>query len=120
MSGHNTPYHMYQSPLSQEDPGDAMTIDINRYGALMELVSTAAGGETRTLKAPSKAGILATLRMKTDGGDIVITAAAGWNVTGNTTCTFADVGDQVVLLSVSAATGYRWEILVNTGSAALV
>lgn len=117
MSGHNTPYHMYQGPLSVPDPGDGKNIAINRYGAIVELVSAA--GETRTLAAPSKAGVLATIRMKTDGGDIVLTASAGLNVAGNTTATFADVGDQIVLLSVSAASGYRWEILVNTGSVAL-
>ena len=116
MSAHNTPYHMFQGPLSVPDPANGGSIVIDRYGQLVELVSVGAD-ETRTLIAPSKPGILATLRMKTDAGDIVITAAETWNVTGNTTATFADVGDHVVMISVSATTGYRWDILINVGAA---
>ena len=118
MSGHNTSQHMYEGPFLVPDPGDAGTIDINRYGELVELVSVGAD-ETRTLRAPPKAGILAILRMKTDGGDVIVTASNGLNVALNDTAIFADVGDQLVLLSVAATTGYRWEILVNTGSVAV-
>ena len=117
MSVHNTPAKMLQGPLDHIDPGDAGTIEIEGYGAIVELVSTAA--ETRTLNPPVKAGILATIRMKTDGGDITMTATETLNVAANNTAVFADVGDQLVLLSVSASSGYRWEIVVNTGSVAL-
>ena len=117
MSAHNAPYKMAQGPIDKMDPGDGGTITINDYGGLVELVST--GAETRTLAAPGKAGILATIRMKTDGGDITMTAAATLNVAANNTAVFADVGDQLVLLSVSASSGFRWEIVVNTGSVAL-
>jgi hypothetical protein len=58
--------------------------------------------------------------MLTDGGDIVVTVSAGLNVAVNTTATFADVGDLIDLISVTAAAGgYRWEILANTGSVSL-
>ena len=118
MSGHRVASDMANAPLGTADPGDAGRITIDKYGQLVEMGS-ATGAETRTLSAPTDPGILATLRMKEDNGDIVVTASAGLNVAGNTTAPFADVGDQIVLLSVSATTGYRWEIVVNTGSVAL-
>lgn len=117
MSGHNAAYEMFQDDLVLPDPGDAGTIVFDRYGQIVEMVSAAA--ETRTLANPSRLGILAFIRMKTSGGDITMTAAGTLNVAANNTAVFADVGDQLVLLSVSATTGYRWEILINTGSCAL-
>ena len=117
MGTHNAPRNLHQASLGQADPGDAGVIGIENYGAIVELVSAAA--ETRTLATPLRPGILATIRMKTDGGDITMTAAGTLNVAANNTAVFADVGDQLVLLSVSATTGYRWEIVVNTGSVAL-
>lgn len=117
MSGHRIPYDMAKGPLQIPDPGASGTIKIDRYGAIIELVSVAS--ETRILAAPERDGILATIRQKTDGGDIAITASAGWNVAGNTVATFQDVGDQLHIISVAATTGYRWEILINTGSVGL-
>ena len=117
MGTHNAPRNLVQASLDQVDPGDAGTISIVKYGAIVELVSEAA--ETRTLASPLRPGILATIRMKTDGGDITMTAGGTLNVAANNTAVFADVGDQLVLLSVAASSGYRWEIVVNTGSVAL-
>lgn len=117
MASHNAANKLAEAPLGGKDPGASGTIAIDRYGEIIEMVSLAA--EARTLAAPTRAGILATIRMKTDGGDITLTASAGLNVTGNTVATFADVGDQLLLISVSATTGFRWEILVNTGSVGL-
>ena len=117
MPTHNTPFQMFQSPILGVDPGAGGTITITRYGELIELVSTTT--ETRILGAPTKAGILATIRMKTDGGDVTLTASEGLNVALNDTAVFADVGDQLLLMSVSATSGFRWEILVNTGSVAV-
>ncbi len=53
------------------------------------------------------------------GGDATVTASNGLNVAGNTQAVLADAGDLLELVSVSHTTGYRWEILVNTGSVAL-
>ncbi len=117
MTGHRAAHDMKIAPLLGFDPGDASTLYVDRYGHLFELVS--AGAETRTLANPDRPGVLAIVRMKTDGGDITLTAAAGINVAGNTQAVFGDVGDQLLLISVSAASGYRWEILVNTGSVSL-
>ena len=99
------------------DPGAGKTIHTNEDLQICELVTAAA--EARTLANPTKAGNRLTLRMKTDGGDCTVTASNGLNVAGNTQAVFADVGDQLELISVSHTTGYRWEVLVNTGSVAL-
>jgi len=118
MSAHNMLHEMVLAPHEMPDPGDAGVIAVDRQLAIMELVTAAA--ETRTLAAPTRPGLRLCLRMKTDGGDCVVTAAAGLNVAVNTTATLADVGDLLDLVAVSAAAGgYRWEILVNTGSVAL-
>ena len=108
-------YALYQANKVLNDPGNAKTITVTQDLQLCELVSVGAA-ETRTLTDPTKPGIRFTLRMKTDGGDVVVTAAHGLNVTGHTTATFADVGDLIDMVSVTHTTGYRWEILTNTGS----
>ena len=100
------------------DPGAGGRIEIDGDLQVCELVTLAA--ESRTLDDPTKAGIRLTIRMKTDGGDCTVTAANGFNVDGDTQAVFANVGDQLELISVSATTGYRWEILVNAGPAALL
>lgn len=99
------------------DPGAGGTITSQEDLKICEIVTAAA--EARTLANPTKAGNRLTLRMKTDGGDATITASNGLNVAGNTQAVFADVGDLLELVSVSHTSGYRWEILVNTGSVAL-
>jgi len=101
------------------DPGNTKTIRVTEDLKICEM-TTGGSGETRTLANPTKAGLRFVLRLHTDGGgDAVVTAANGLNVTGNTQATFADAGDLLSLVSVTHTTGYRWEIDVNTGSVAL-
>ena len=64
-------------------------------------------------------GASGTVRLKTAGGNVTVSAANGLNVAGNTAAVFGDVGDQLDMVSVSHTTGYRWEILTNTGSVGL-
>jgi len=116
-SPHRILHDLLKAPMLMTDPGDAGVITADRNFGVVEMVT--ADAETRTLTTPTKAGIWLVLRLKTDGGDAVVTAAGGLNVTGNTQATFADAGDQLVMVSVSASSGYRWEIVVNTGSVAL-
>ena len=116
-NAHRILHTVYAAAHEITDPGAGGTIRPNKDLQIVELVSAAA--EARTLANPSKLGIRLTIRMKTDGGDVTMTAANGLNVTGNTTAVFADVGDLLELISVSHTSGYRWEILTNTGSVAL-
>ena len=119
MTAHRVAKDLSKADLNILDPGASGTIVIDRYGGVCEMESAAA--ESRTLDDPLSGGLRATVRMRIDGGDITLTASGGLNVAGNTTATFADVGDQLDLISIETATDgtYRWEILTNTGSVAL-
>ena len=112
-------HDLYAASKGMTDPGNAGTIRVTKDLQICEM-TTGGSGETRTLANPTKAGLRFVLRLLTDGGgDAVVTAANGLNVTGNTGATFADAGDLLSLVSVTHTTGYRWEIEVNTGSVAL-
>lgn len=116
MSAHNTPYHMYQGPLLATDPGDAGTIVIDRYGAVVPLIS-GASAETRTLAVPTKAGILATVVLDTDGGgDVTLTVTDGYNHDDDTSIAFYSAGDYVTFMSVKIGSNYRWRVVGSEGS----
>jgi len=120
MSAHRTAYDLSKSALRVADPAASGTISFaDRFGGHCEMISL--DTETRKLADPHRAGILATLRLHTDGGTVAVTATNGFNVAANTVATFGDVGDQLFMTSVEKATAgtYRWEILVNTGSVSM-
>lgn len=96
------------------DPGDGEAIPVTASGSV-PLVS--AGAETRTLAAPSFDGQQMSLGFKTDGGDVVVTASAGINQTGNTIMTFADAGDVIVLVAIELGGSLVWRVLANDGVA---
>jgi predicted RecA/RadA family phage recombinase len=96
------------------DPGDAGAIPVVESGSV-SLVS--AGGETRTLAAPTYAGQQLSLGFKTDLGDVVVTASAGVNQTGNNTLTFADAGDHLQLTGIELGAALVWRIVANDGVA---
>jgi hypothetical protein len=113
MDPHNVHHILYKAPKRMTDPGNGGAIRVDEDLQIMEMVSTAA--ETRTLKAPTKPGIRFVLRLMTDGGDIVVTAENGFNVTGETVARFADASDLLQLMSVEYTAGppktYRWEVM---------
>ena len=117
-SAHRLHYDLYRAEKVIADPGDAGTITVTEDLQICEMVSVGAS-ETRTLTDPDKPGIRFVLRMKTDGGDITVTAANGLNAALETSAVFADVGDQLFMISVSTAAAYRWDVLVNTGAIAV-
>lgn len=115
---HRIHHDLYRGSKILDDPGDAGTIRVTQDLQICEMVT--AGAETRTLANPTKAGIRFVLRLLTDGGDAVVTAANGLNPTGNTVATFADASDFLSLISVTHTSGYRWEICEgNVGAVAL-
>lgn len=100
-------------PREIDDPGDAGAISINQPGYCL-LVTT--GAETRTLADPSYIGQVMDFFFYTDGGDCVITAASPINQAGNTTMTFADVGDHLQLCGhYNPTDGWEWRVTVNDG-----
>lgn len=110
MTPHNIHSHLFDVPHVLPDPGNGGTIRFTGDLMLCEMVSAAA--ETRTLAAPSKSGIRAAIRLKTDGGDVVVTHANGFNHAGETTATFGDASDIIILQSVETTTPgtFRWQI----------
>lgn len=103
------------NPLSAAitDPGNAGAIPVTNSG-YCPLVTAAA--ETRTLAAPTYAGQLLSLSMKTDGGDCVVTCATGINQAGNNTITFNDAGDAVLLEAIYVGSNLRWRVVRNDGA----
>lgn len=111
---HNT---LFQAAKKIVDPKDGGTIEVSEDLQICEMVSLGAG-ETRTLASPTKPGIRLTLYHMTDGGDIVVHAAEGFNVALETDATFAEAGDTLELISVTKTWGepqsagtYRWQVL---------
>jgi predicted RecA/RadA family phage recombinase len=94
------------------DPGNAGAIPVTNAGTCPIVT---AGAETRTLAAPTYAGQVLVLAMKTDGGDCVITASAGINQTGNNTITLNDAGDTLVLVGIGLGAAKVWRVVVNDG-----
>lgn len=97
------------------DPGDGGAVPVNKSG-VVNLVS-GAGGETRTLAAPTFEGQEIQFNFQTDGSDIVLTVSTGVNQTGNDTATFADAGDILVLRAGRSGANLRWRVAINDGVA---
>lgn len=108
-NAHRVHHDLYRASKQLKDPGDAGTIRFTEDLQICEMVSTTT--ETRTLAAPTKPGIRAIIRLLTDGGDVVVTAAEGYDTGLDTAATFADASDLLSMISVTTSTGYRWQIL---------
>ena len=104
---------LFHKPHVLPDPGDGGTIRVTQDLLLCEMVS--AGAETRILADPTKSGTRFVLRLMTDGGDVVVTAANGFNNAGENKATFNDASDLLSLLSVETATlgVFRWQIMTR-------
>ena len=96
------------------DPGDAGAIPVTASGTC-PLVT--AGAETRTLAIPTQVGRMLSLAFKTDGGNCVITVASPVNQANNNTLTFADAGDQLLLVAIDEGAALAWRIVCNDGVA---
>jgi hypothetical protein len=101
-------------PALIADPGDGEAIPVTRAGTCA-LTTTEAGGETRTLAIPAKAGQRLSISLAVDGGDAVITAAAAINQAGNNTITLNDAGDYILLEGVKVGAGLVWRVTENDG-----
>ena len=101
------------------DPGNAGTINLDRTMGVCSVVTAAS--ETRKIGSPQRTGIIITVCLKTDGGDLAITGAGGEILNSGsgteTTATMADAGDVLTLISVSKGANIVWAILANHGAA---
>lgn len=112
-NAHRIHNDLYNADKVLPDPGDGKTIRVREDLQICEMVSIAA--ETRTLANPTKPGIRFCLRMKTDGGDIVVNCSNGFNNAGENKATFNDASDLINLISVETATlgTFRWQIMTR-------
>ena len=100
------------------DPGNAGTIELDRSMGVCSVVTAAS--ETRKIGSPQRTGVIVTVCLKTDGGDLAITGAGGEILNSGsgteTTATMADAGDVLTLISVSKGANIVWAVLANHGA----
>ena len=96
------------------DPGNAGTIAPTMWGQTFPIVTGTT--ETRTLARPDKAGILVSVTLDADGGDLTLTVTGGYNSAGDTSITFGDAGDMVAFLSVKTGLTYQWTVIAQEGT----
>jgi len=111
MSGHNILQQLSREPeMDILDPGDAGTIAVDRTLGICSVVT--AGAETRKIASPERAGIVISICLKTDGGDLTITGGLGTE----TTAVMADAGDCLTLISIAKGSDFVWSPLANNGA----
>lgn len=116
MSGHRTPFELYQSPLAQRPyRATTGTLVVDRQGCVIP-VNTAAGAASLTLARPTKEGIVGSVVLIVDGGDLTLTVTGGYNADGDTSITLADAGDFVTFMSFKIGSAYYWRVLAQEGT----
>ena len=120
MTAHRVLQDMAKSTeLDLLDPGNAGTIELDRSMGVCSVVTAAS--ETRKIGSPQRTGVIVTVCLKTDGGDLAITGAGGEILNSGsgteTTATMADAGDVLTLISVSKGANIVWAVLANHGAA---
>lgn len=113
MSGHNALQETYRASHAKQDPGDAGVLVVDRSPCAFDLVS--AGAETRSLSDPLRSGLMLLLNMKTDGGDITVTADSAFDEDGSTVMVFSDAGQFVLLTSVAVGSAFVWRAVRSEG-----
>jgi len=109
----NCLHRMYEAPYRMLDPGASKTIYPRTQFSGCPGVT--GGAEARTLEQPSKAGLIHTVVLDTDGGDLTLTVTGGYNADGATSLTFGDAGDYVTFISIKVGTSYYWRVLGHEG-----
>lgn len=96
------------------DPGDGEGITTSTSGIIV-LVS-GPDPETRTMIGPGFIGQQLIICLGTDGGgNVELTIATTFNQVGNTTITFEDAGDTVLLVGKQKGAARRWSLVMNDG-----
>jgi hypothetical protein len=112
---------MYRAPFLKTDPGgDGGVLTVDRWGAVFPITTTGAHG--RVLAAPTKAGLVATVVLEKDGGNLTLTVnptsgtVYGYNADNATTIVFADAGDYVTFMSIKVDSEYAWRVIAHEGT----
>jgi hypothetical protein len=105
---------MFRAPFLMVDPGASGTITVDRYGAVVPIVT--AGAEARTLAQPTKAGIVCTIVIDTYVGACTLTVTGGYNADAATSITLGTAGDFVTFISIKVGASYYWRVLAQEGT----
>jgi len=119
-SPHRLRHDLYMAPTTIKDPGynateSKRTITIDKDGGVCPVVTTGTG-DTRTLRRPTKAGIIGTIVLYEDGGNLTLTVTGGYNEDGLTPIVFDDAGDFVTFISIDVGGTYYWRVLSHEGT----
>jgi len=96
------------------DPGSGGQLAPDRDRAVFPVTTLAA--ESRTLVQPTKAGLITTVVLDVDGGDLTLTVTGGYNADAETSITFDDAGDFVTFISIKVGTSYVWRVVAQEGT----
>ena len=106
-----------RAPYFIADPGNGNPITIvpEKVGTLGVVPIASVGVETRTVDAPTKAGLFVTLNMQVYGGAVTVTVTGTYDGS-NSTLTLSAAGQWYMLYSITTAPGvYRWSLFPTTG-----
>ena len=116
MSSHKVPFEFYRSPLAQmPHKATTGTLVMDRMGCVIP-VDTTAGAAALTLARPTKAGILGSIVLAVDNGDLTLTVTGGYNADADTSITFADAQDFIVVYSIESGGSYYWRVIAHEGT----
>ena len=120
MSGHNVLQEIAATnELELLDPGSGGTIQVDRSMGICSVVT--GGAEARKIASPQRAGIIISICLKTDGGDLTITGEGSEILNSGlgveTTATMADAGDLLTLISIRKGSSIVWSSLASNGVA---
>ena len=118
MSAHRILHDMFNAPYQVLSDTDAEALVHGQKQMQSFAITTGASDETRTLAAPTKAGLILGISLDVDGGgDCAITVASAYDQTGSTVINLTDAGDSIVLYSVKKGTGtYVWRTMASDGT----
>ena len=119
-SGHNVLQSIASTnELEILDPGSGGTIQVDRSMGICSVVT--GGAEARKIASPQRAGIIISICLKTDGGDLTITGEGSEILNSGlgteATATMADAGDLLTLISIRKGTSIVWSSLASNGVA---
>ena len=111
---HRIRHDMYAAPALIADPGADNTITIDKDGGVCPV--TTATAEARTLRQPTKAGIVGSVVLYATSGDLTLTVAGGYNHDATEDITFDTAGDFVRFASIDVGGTYTWRVVAQEGT----
>jgi hypothetical protein len=100
------------------DPGDGKSFQMDKNFGVVSIETKTAGGETRIVDSPTKAGLVLDASLVVDGGDCTVTVTNGYESGGATTLVLGDAGDWFTLKSFEVAENtFRWRLVGSGGIA---